>query len=395
MVAHTMTTPSIETICAHLGSDHAAAELGPFQTPIVQSTLFDLGTSAQAEELFAGARKGYAYTRFGNPTVDVLANAFAALEAGAEALVTSSGNAAVHCALSIAFSGRGGAIVAPQDLYGGSVELLRLFGSIYGATVETIDGRDRDAWLAAVGRAGVVLLESPSNPLLRLTDIAATVAAARAAGAMVIVDNTVATPFNQRPLALGADLVVHSTSKYLNGHSDMIGGCVVAREPLAPAARALHKNLGATVNAMEAWLILRGLRTFALRMEAHNRNGRAIAEWLAHHPRVRNVYYPGLGEGDQELFHRQMRGGSGLLSFEIEGGKQAAQRFLDRLKLTLHAVSLGGMESLATLPSATSHRGMGAEERARAGIAEGLVRLSVGVEAADDIKTDLEQALAG
>ncbi|MEZ5445587.1 MAG: aminotransferase class I/II-fold pyridoxal phosphate-dependent enzyme [Gammaproteobacteria bacterium] len=389
-----MTSPSIETICAHLGSDYAGAELGPFQTPIVQSTLFHLGTSAQAEELFAGKRKGYAYSRFGNPTVEVLAQAYAALEGGAEALVTSSGNAAVHCALSIALRGRGGPIVAPQDLYGGSVELLRVFASIYGVAVENVDARDNHAWLAAVGRARVVLLESPSNPLLRLTDIVATVAAARAAGAVVVVDNTVATPYNQRPLALGADLVVHSTSKYLNGHSDMIGGCVVAREPLAPEARALHKNLGATVNAMEAWLILRGLRTFALRMEAHNRNGRAVAQWLAAHPRVRHVYYPGLGEGDHELFGRQMRGGSGLLSFEIEGGKAAAQRFLDRLGLVLHAVSLGGMESLATLPSATSHRGMGAEERARAGIAEGLVRLSVGVEAAGDIEADLHQALA-
>jgi len=178
-----MTSPLIETICAHLGSDHAGAELGPFQAPIIQSTLFHLGTSAQAEELFAGKRKGYAYSRFGNPTVEVLAQAYAALEDGAEALVTGSGNAAVHCALSIAVRGRGGPIVAPQDLYGGSAELLRVFASIYGVSVESVDARDGHAWLAAVGRARVVLLESPSNPLRLLTDIAATVAAARASGA--------------------------------------------------------------------------------------------------------------------------------------------------------------------------------------------------------------------
>ena len=390
-----MTMPSIDTLCAHLGSEYSGSELGPFQTPIAQSTLFDLGTSEQAEELFAGLRNGYAYSRFGNPTVDVLAKALAALEGGTEALVTSSGNAAVLCALSIGRLTKQGPIVAPRDLYGGSCELLRVFSSVYGATVETVDGTDQAAWLAAVANAGVVLLESPSNPLLRLTDIAATVATARNVGATVIVDNTVATPFNQRPLDLGADLVVHSTSKYLNGHSDMIGGCVVAREPLPAGARALHKNLGATVNALEAWLILRGLRTFALRMQAHNRNGIAIAAWLSRHHRVRRVYYPALNDsGNNELFHRQMRGGSGLLSFDIDGGKVAAQRFLDRLRLTVHAVSLGGMESLATLPAATSHRGMSAGDREQAGISDGLIRFSVGVEAIEDIKYDLEQALS-
>lgn len=386
---------SPHTLCAHLGSDHASAELGPFQVPIAQSTLFDLGTPDDAEALFSGSRKGYAYTRFGNPTVDCLARALADLEGGSGARVTSSGNAAMHAALSMALEGRAGPIVAAADLYGGSSELLRIFRSTYRVPVELVDVAGQETWLEAVSRAAVVVFETPSNPLMRLVDIAETVAAAKNSGAAVIVDNTVATPFNQRPLDLGADFVVHSTSKYLNGHSDMIGGCVIGREPFSPAQAAVHKNLGATVNAIDAWLTLRGLRTFALRMEAHNRNGRAVAEWLRERREVSRVYFPGLpGSRDEAVFRRQMRAGSSLLSFELADGAPAARRFLERIRLVVHGVSLGGMESLATTPAATSHRGMGAAERQRAGIVDGLIRLSVGVEALPDILADLEQALS-
>jgi cystathionine beta-lyase/cystathionine gamma-synthase len=239
-------------------------------------------------------------------------------------------------------------------------------------------------------------VESPSNPLMRLIDIKETVERAHAVGAQVIVDNTVATPFNQRPFDFGVDWVLHSTSKYLNGHSDMIGGCLIRREPLTSTQRAIHKNLGGTVNALDSWLVLRGLRTFVLRMEAHNRNGQAIAEWLQRRPEVQKVHYPGLPSHPQaDLFHRQMRHGGALLSFELSGGKKAACRFLDRIQLILHAVSLGGMESLATRPAMSSHRGMTAEARHRAGLSDSLIRLSVGVEALEDLHADLEQAMAG
>ena len=368
----------------------------PFQRPIAQSTIFDLGTSAEAEAIFCGSRKGYAYSRFGNPSVDDLAQMLAEIEGGTGALVTSSGNAAVLCAVTAGLEGRDGPLVTHHDVYGGSFELLRILSTNHRVPVEVIDSTNAKAWLDAVSRAGAVLLETPSNPLMRLIDIEATVARAHAGGAPVIVDNTVATPFNRRPFDFGADWIVHSTSKYLNGHSDMIGGCLVSKEPLSAMQRTIHKNLGGTVNALDAWLVLRGLRTFALRMETHNRNGQAVAEWLCRQPEVARVHYPGLESHPQaELFSRQMKHGGALLSFELGGGEAAACRFLDRLGLILHAVSLGGMESLATRPAMSSHRGMTSEARHKAGVSDSLIRLSVGVEALEDLFADLEQALAG
>ena len=365
-------------------------------TPIVQSTIFNLGTSDEAEAIFSGARKGYAYSRFGNPSVDALAEMLAEIEGGDGALVTSSGNAAVLCAVTAGLEGRNGPLVTHHDIYGGSFELLRILSTIHRVPVEIVDATNPEAWLDAVSRAGAVLLETPSNPLMRLIDIEATVARAHAGGAPLIVDNTVATPFNQRPFAFGADWIVHSTSKYLNGHSDMIGGCLVSKEPLSAMHRTIHKNLGGTVNALDAWLVLRGLRTFALRMKAHNLNGQAVAEWLCLRPEVARVHYPGLESHPQaELFRRQMKHGGALLSFELAGGKAAACWFLDRLGLILHAVSLGGMESLATRPAMSSHRGMTSEARHKAGVSDSLIRLSVGVEALEDLFADLQQALAG
>ena len=390
-------TPGIATRCAHAGARRSdeSGENPPFQPAIVQSTIFDLGSSADAEAIFAGERPGYAYSRFGNPTVERLAEAIAGLEGGAGALVTSSGNAATLCAVVAALEGRTGPLVTHEGIYGGSFELMQILSSTCRIPVETVDSTDMGAWLKAVRGAGAVLLETPSNPLMRLIDLQETVSAARAGGAPVIVDNTVATPFNQQPFALGVDWIVHSTTKYLNGHSDMIGGCVVKREPLTAKNRRIHKNLGGTVNAFDAWLVLRGLRTFALRMEAHNRNGQAVAEWLQRHPAIARVHYAGDPNHVQaELFRRQMRHGGSLLSFELKGGAEAAVRFIDRLRLVVHAVSLGGMESLATRPAMSSHRGMPPEARQRAGVSDSLIRLSVGVETLEDLLADLDQALA-
>ncbi len=366
----------------------------PLQTPIVQSAVFELGSSEDAEAIFSGERKGYAYARFGNPTVEALAEAIADLEGGAGGLVTSSGNGAVLCAVTCALEGREGPLVAHRDIYGGSSELLRILSRVHRTPVEFVDSTDEEAWFSAVSRAGAVLLETPSNPLMRLIDLEETVSRARAAGAPVIVDNTVATPFNQRPFDFGADWVVHSTSKFLNGHSDMIGGCLVKREPLSKMDRAIHKNLGGTVNAFEAWLVMRGLRTFALRMEVHNRNGQAIAEWLEKRPEVSRVNFPGLASFSQaSLFAKQMKAGGALLSFELTGGEEAACNFLDNLELIVHAVSLGGIETLATRPAMSSHRGMSFEERQRAGVSDGLIRLAVGLETLDDLLADLDRAL--
>ena len=398
-VAAVSTDPHrLATRCAHGGASRRGpgGANEPFQRPIVQSTIFDLGTSTEAEAIFSGARKGYAYSRFGNPSVDGLAEMIADMEGGAEALVTSSGNAAVLCAVTAGLEGRDGPLVTHHDIYGGSFELLRFSPAfIVCRSRSLIPPMRRCGWTRCRGLAAV-LLETPSNPLMRLIDIKETIARAHECGAPVIVDNTVATPFNQHPFDFGADWVVHSTSKYLNGHSDMIGGCLVRRERLSAMHRTIHKNLGGTVNALDAWLVLRGLRTFALRMEAHNRNGQAVAEWLLRRPEVARVHYPGLASHPQtELFRRQMKHGGALLSFELAGGEAAACRFLDRIRLITHAVSLGGMESLATRPAMSSHRGMTSAARLRAGVSDSLIRLSVGVEALEDLLADLEQAIAG
>ncbi len=385
---------SIETRCAHAGSASGETANAPFQAPIAQSSLFRLGSSAEAEAIFSGETPGYAYTRFGNPSIDVFARCLAELEGGNDALVTSSGNAAVLCAVTAAMAGRSGPLVTHPGLYGGSFEMLHLLAGIYRLPLRFVEPDDSKAWKAALESAGAVLIETPSNPLMRLIDIAETVHHAKATGAPVIVDNTVATPFNQQPFAHGADWTVHSTSKYLNGHSDLIGGAVVKREPLTDRDRRIHKNLGGTVNAIDAWLATRGLRTFALRMRQHNHNGETIANWLARRPEVGTVHYPGHGNDRQrEIRDRQMKHPGSLLSFELEGGTPAATRFIDRLRLIIHGVSLGGMESLATRPAGSSHRGMKPEARKEAGVTDGLIRLSVGTEDANDLIADLDQAL--
>ncbi|WP_221033214.1 trans-sulfuration enzyme family protein [Actomonas aquatica] len=389
--------PTLETLCAHAGRSRREPEPEntPFVPSIAQSTIFHLGDSAQAEAIFAGARPGYAYSRFGNPTVEALAVALADLEDGAGALVTSSGNAAVLCAVAIAMDGRNGPLVTHPDIYGGSFELLQILSSVLHVPVQFIDAQNPTAWSEALVDAGAVLLESPSNPLMRLIDLKATVEAAHQNDAPVIVDNTIATPFNQSPFLANVDWIIHSTTKYLNGHSDMIGGALISRQPLTPNARRIHKNLGGTVNAFDAWLVLRGLRTFALRMAAHNHNGAAIAAWLLNRPEVSRVHYAGLPDHPQAAVgRRQMKHGGAVLSFELKGGRAAAERFIDRLRLIVHAVSLGGMESLATRPAMSSHRGMGDAERERAGISDSLIRLSIGIEDLGEIKADLGQALA-
>lgn len=383
------------TQCARAGTKRNGGDKNaPVHPPIVQSAIFDLGGTADAEAIFSGARKGYAYSRFGNPTVDALGRTLAELEGGAEALVTSSGNAALLTAVTCALHGRSGPLVTHHDIYGGSFELLRIMATVYRLPLEIVDPAQSASWFKAISRAGAVLVETPSNPLMRLIDLAQTAERAKSAGAPLIVDNTVATPFNQRPFDFGADWVIHSTTKYLNGHADLIGGCVIRREPLSAIHRSIHKNLGGTVNASEAALVLRGLRTFALRMEAHNRNGATLATWLLGRPEIAHVYYPGIPLHPQaDLARRQMSHGGGLLAFELAGGEAAATRFFDRLKLIVHAVSLGGPETLVTRPAKSSHRGMAPEARRQAGISESLIRLSAGIEDPADLIRDLEQAI--
>ncbi len=382
------------THCIH-GCPDTNVTNSPVQPSIAQTSIFRLGSSADAEAIFSGSKAGYVYSRFGNPTVAELAQMIAELEGGGEALITSSGTAAVLCAVTAAMEGRSGPLVTHRDIYGGSFELVGMLSDIYRLPVELVDSTDNEAWIRAVSRAGAVLLETPCNPLMRLIDLERTIAAAKAGNVPVIVDNTVATPFNQQPFDFEVDWVVHSLSKYLNGHSDMIGGCLIHRTGLSSRHRAIHKNLGGTVNALDAWLVIRGLRTFALRMETHNRQALSVANWLAARPEVAQVHYPELPSHPQaSLFRKQMTHGGGLLSFEFKRGETAAVQFIDRLRLIVHAVSLGGLESLVVRPASSTHRGMSSETRRLAGISDGLVRLSIGLENLDDILADLDQALA-
>ena len=345
---------------------------------------------------FAGfqQKRRYDYTRSGNPTRDELAQALAALEGGAGAVVTATGMAAILLVLHLLEPGD--LLVLPHDGYGGTWRLASALAKKGRFEALFVDQRDPQALAAALlRRQRLVWAESPSNPLLRLVDIQALAALCRDAGALLAVDNTFLSPALQNPLLLGADIVVHSTTKYVNGHSDVVGGAVITKDP------ALHERLAWWANALgitgapfDSWLTLRGLRTLAVRLRQHEQNAQAIAELLESHPGVRAVHYPGLpSHPDHELARRQQRGFGGMISFELEDAA-AVPRFLEGLACFTLAESLGGVESLVAHPATMTHASMTPEVRARAGIGDGLIRLSVGIEALDDLAADLCSALA-
>jgi cystathionine gamma-synthase len=341
-----------------------------------------------------GQKRTYDYTRSGNPTRDDLAQALAALEGGAGAVVTATGMAAITLVLHQLRPGD--LLVVPHDGYGGTWRLVDALAAKGHFEVAFVDQRDPDALAAALARRPrLVWAESPSNPLLRLVDLRALATACHAAGALLAVDNTFLSPALQNPLQLGADLVVHSTTKYVNGHSDVVGGAVVAKEPALLQQLAWWANaLGITGAPFDAWLTLRGLRTLELRMRQHEANARVLAAVLAAHPAVRAVHWPGLAaHPDHALARAQQRGFGGMLSFELADAAAAAA-FVDGLGCFTLAESLGGVESLVAHPATMTHASMAPEVRARAGITGGLLRLSVGIEAAADLRADLVAALA-
>jgi len=342
-----------------------------------------------------GRRRRYDYTRSGNPTRDLLGETLAELEGGAGAVVTASGLAAITLVLHLL--PRGARVLAPHDGYGGTWRLLRALAEKGQIEVELADLTDPAARDQALARAPtLVFVETPSNPLLRITDLEWTCAAAKRAGALIAVDNTFLSPLLQQPLSYGADLVVHSTTKYLNGHSDVVGGAVVARDA------ALHEKLvwwanclGLTGAPFDSFLTLRGVRTLAARMRVHEENAARVARFLAGHPAVERVFWPGLPEHEgHALARRQQAGFGAMLSFELVDRPEVVARFLRRLKTFTLAESLGGVESLVAHPATMTHASMDAAARARAGIGERLLRLSVGIEDADDLVADLGQALA-
>lgn len=339
--------------------------------------------------------KGYDYTRSGNPTRNALEEVLRDLEGGAGAVAVNSGMAAVSTTLSI-FSA-GDHIVCSHDCYGGTERLLSTLAAQGKIDVSFVDLTDHAAVLDAIGpRTRAVWVETPSNPLLRVVDIAAVVGLARTAGLLVIVDNTFLSPLFQQPIALGADIVVHSTTKYINGHSDVVGGAIVARtqklhEELAFAANA-H---GTTAQPFDSWLVLRGVKTLPLRIRRHEENALAVARFLESHPNVETVYYPGLASHPgHELAARQQTGFGGVVSFALRGGIEAVRSVLRSTRVFALAESLGGVESLIEHPATMSHASMRPEQRAAAGIDDSIIRLSVGVENIDDLIADLRAALA-
>jgi cystathionine gamma-lyase len=349
-------------------------------------------TSTYTQEA-PGRHKGYEYSRSGNPTRAALETCLAALEGGERGLAFASGLAATTAVLSLLKPGD--QVVAAADLYGGTYRLLERVFKPWGLVTHYTE----DASPAGFARlikpsTKMVWVETPTNPLLQIVDIAAVAELARKAGALLAVDNTFASPFLQQPLRLGADIVVHSTTKYLGGHSDVVGGAVIGgRELLQPIA--FYQNAaGGVPGPFDSWLVLRGLKTLAVRMEKHSTNARQLASWLAKHSPVKRVYYPGLPEHPgNEVARRQMKDFGGMISLQLRGGKDAALRMLSRTKLFSLAESLGGVESLIGHPATMTHASIPAEVRQARGVDDGLVRLSVGIEEVGDLQEDLRQAL--
>jgi cystathionine gamma-synthase len=342
-----------------------------------------------------GDKRAYDYSRTGNPTRDLLGAALADLEGGAGAVITATGMAAVTLCLQL-LPARA-RVVAPHDCYGGSYRLFDALHRRGDLQVEFVDFGDPEALRAALSKPLALLwIETPSNPLLRLTDIAAVVQLARPSGALVAVDNTFLSPSWQQPLALGADLVVHSTTKYINGHSDVVGGAVIA------ARKDLHDQLcwwanclGLTGSAFDSYLTLRGLRTLNARLAVHGSNAMALASWLAQQPGVSQVFYPGLPtHPGHEIARRQQAGFGAIVTFELAGGIPAVKAFVAGLRYFSLAESLGGVESLVAHPASMTHAAMHESARRAAGLTDGLLRLSVGIEALEDLRSDLAAALA-
>jgi cystathionine gamma-synthase len=337
-----------------------------------------------------GQKRTYDYTRSGNPTRDLLGQALAELEQGAGAVITASGMAAVTVTGYLVPAGA--RIIAPHDCYGGTYRLLEAWRRRGERQVEFVDFGDEQALSQALARkADLVWIETPSNPLLRITDIAQVAQAAHAAGALCVVDNTFLSPAWQQPLTLGADVVVHSTTKYINGHSDVVGGAVIARDPAVVEQLTWWANcLGLTGAPFDSFMTLRGLRTLHARLEHHGRNAQALAEWLDGEDVVRQVWYPGLRQHPgHELARRQQNGFGAVITLELEGGEEAVREFVAGLECFSLAESLGGVESLVAHPASMTHAAMDPAARARAGLTDGLIRLSVGIEGLEDLRRDL------
>ncbi|MCX2969176.1 MULTISPECIES: cystathionine gamma-synthase [Streptomyces] len=380
-----MTDQHFETLAIHAGQEPDAAT-GAVVPPIYQ-------VSTYKQDGVGGLRGGYEYSRSANPTRTALEENLAALEGGSRGLAFASGLAAEDCLLRTVLT-PGDHVVIPNDAYGGTFRLFSKVAERWDVRWSVADSSDPDAVRAALtDRTKLVWVETPSNPLLGVTDIARVADVARSAGARLVVDNTFASPYLQQPLALGADVVVHSTTKYMGGHSDVVGGALVTADAALGEELAFHQNaMGAIAGPFDAWLVMRGVKTLAVRMDRHSANAARVAEMLQAHPKVSAVLYPGLpGHPGHEVAAKQMRAFGGMISFRVTGGEEEAVAVCDRTKLFTLGESLGGVESLIEHPGRMTHASAAGSLLEVPG---DLVRLSVGIESVDDLLADLTQALA-
>ena len=377
------------------GFSTRAIHVGQDADPTTGATVVPIYATSTYTQAAPGQHKGYEYSRTGNPTRAALEACLAALEGGERGLAFASGLAATNAVL--AQLKPGDEVAAAADLYGGTFRILERVFKPWGLAARYTDDPSIAGFRKILTpKTKLVWIETPTNPLLQVIDIAAIAELTHQAGAILAVDNTFASPYLQQPIALGADLVVHSTTNYLGGHSDVVGGAVIGKNELMTSIAFYQNAAGGIPGPFDSWLVLRGIKTLAVRMERHCQNARVLADWLAKHPAVARVYYPGLASHPgHDLAKRQMRDFGGMISISIQGGKDAALRFLTRTRLFSLAESLGGVESLVCHPATMTHASIPADLRQARGIDDGLVRLSVGIEEVEDLRTDLERALAG
>ncbi|ODS55480.1 MAG: hypothetical protein ABS36_09810 [Acidobacteria bacterium SCN 69-37] len=383
--------PRQDTTVIHAG-EGASDRARPLTAPIYQTSTFVFDSTADLEEYVAGGSGRYLYSRYANPSVESAEAKLAALEGAEAAMVTASGMAATATAL-FGLLAAGDELVASAAIYGGSIHLMTGFLRKFGVTVRLVPmGGDL---LAHIGPATkVVWFESPTNPTLRCLDIRHLAAGCRERGITSVCDNTFASPINQQPLALGVDLVMHSATKYLNGHSDVVAGALAGPAALIDRLQPARRFLGGVLDPSAAYALARGMKTIAVRVARQNESAQRLAEWLAADPRVRTVAYPGLpSHPDHAIARRQMSGFGGMVTCAVHGGLAAARDVFDRVRLIQRAVSLGGVETICSLPVLTSHYGVSAADLAAAGVTDDMIRISVGLEDPADLMADLDQAL--
>jgi len=368
-------------------------ETGAVVTPIYETSVFAFTGTQQLIDAVSERSSRDVYTRWSNPTTTAAERKIAELEGAEDCAVFSSGMAAISTVI-MSLVAPGDHMVSVRDLYGGTVDLFSNLMSKFGVQTTFVEATDSGEMESAIrDNTKVMFLETPTNPTLKLVDLSKAAEIAKKHDVKVLVDNTFATPYNQQPLQFGCSLTIHSATKYLGGHNDLTAGAVAGPRELVEPMKKLRRTLGGVLDPHSAWLLLRGMKTLALRMEKHNSNGQRVAEYLESHPKVERVYYPGLTTHPRHLLAKsQMKGFGGVLSFELKGDLNRTTRFVDNLKLALIAPSLGGAETLVSQPSTASHYFMNPEERRKAGISDSLIRLSLGIEDAEDIISDLAQA---